>query len=308
MNILCLFAGQGYQDDDLFLFFQNHPEAKKILLELSYIDKIDLLNPNCSLKSPYFAQYMITAFHFCIFNFIAPLLSSHQVNLAGYSLGEVSAFLASVGATHEELYQTIAFRTALMTSLIPMKDKFEYDLLSIRGPLNLEEMKKLCRKYHCEVAIINSEQHIILAGRIKDLKLLLANLSSIYLSSSHFLEIHLPSHTPFYANKKGMFAKHLDSLFFQELNYPILSPLELCKIYNTEEEKKLLDKELYTTLEWFQLCKLISEYQYDLIIDLGPGDSLSKQLKALNIHTPVFTFAHYKHLRGALTDLKKRIH
>ncbi|HBB53003.1 MAG TPA: hypothetical protein DCZ80_03785 [Legionellales bacterium] len=72
-------------------------------------------------------------------------------------------------------------------------------------------------------------------------------------------------------------------------------------IYNAQEETKLLDQELYTTLQWHKLCQLIPEYKYDLILDLGPGDAMSKQLKMININIPVFTFSHYKSITGALT-------
>ncbi|MFT4058018.1 MAG: hypothetical protein QM652_00555 [Legionella sp.] len=40
------------------------------------------------------------------------------------------------------------------------------------------------------------------------------------------------------------------------------------------KEIELLDKELYSTLHWNKVCDLIHEYNYDLIIDLGPGNAM----------------------------------
>ena len=304
MKILCLFSGQGYHDDNLFHFFQENQEASIFLQSLSSTIKLDFLKKNWTLKSPYQAQLIISAFQLCIFNLLAPLLTSHQSNLAGYSLGEVSAFLASIGATPQEWYQTISFRTRLMTSIIQDKDNFEYDLLSIRGPFVLEDIQKSCKQYQCAIAIINSEQHLILAGQITDLKQLLKKLSQHYPIQHLFLSIHVPSHTAFYANKKGLFYQQLDSLFSKPLRYPILSPLQLCIIYNAREEKNLLDQELYTALQWSKLCHLIPDYQYDLILDLGPSDAMSKQLKMINIDIPIFTLSNYKSITGALTAFK----
>lgn len=301
MKILCLFSGQGYYDFHLFHFFQGNEEASILLQHLSQAIEIDLLNTNWNLKSPYQAQLIISAFQFCIFNLVAPLLTSHQVNLAGLSLGEVSAFLASMDATPEAFFQTISFRTTLMTSIFHDQDKFEYDLLSIQGPWEQENIQKICEQYHCAVSIIYSEQHLILAGHIKDLKQLLKTLSQDYPIQHHFLGIHIPSHSAFYAQLQGLFHQLLASLFSNTLRYPILNSLELCMIYNAQEETKLLDQELYTTLQWHKLCQLIPEYKYDLILDLGPGDAMSKQLKMININIPVFTFSHYKSITGALT-------
>jgi [acyl-carrier-protein] S-malonyltransferase len=307
MKILCLFAGQGYHDLHLFHFFQGNEEASILLQHLSQAIELDLLNTNWNLKSPYQAQLIISAFQFCIFNLLAPFLTSHQVNLAGLSLGEVSAFLASMDATPEAFFQTISFRTTLMTSIFHDQDKFEYDLLSIRGPWVLEDIQTLCQHYQCGVSIIYSEQHFILAGQIKNLKKLLKKLGQDYPIQHHFLGVHVPSHSAFYAHLQGLFYQELTSFFSKPLHYPILNPLELRIIYNAQEEKKLLDQELYTPLQWHKLCQLIPEYQYDLIVDLGPGDTMSKQLKMMNIDIPIFTFSHFKSIHGALKAFKNLV-
>ncbi|RUR07201.1 ACP S-malonyltransferase [Legionella sp. km772] len=304
MKVLCLFAGQGYHSNDLFRLFQGDKMAENLLEKLSSVLKIDLLCGQWSLTDPYYSQFIIAAYHYTLFNLLRPALLAHQVNLAGYSLGEVSAFLASSQATIEEMHETIAFRTELMTSILKEGDKPEYDLLSIRGQFTLANIQELCSQYGCALAIINSEERLIIGGRIKDLKQILEQLPKYHLSHSQFLEIHLPSHTPFYADKKGLFQSYLNSLFSKSLCYPILSPLDLNKIYDGEQEKQLLDQELYTTLQWYGLCMLLPEYQYDLILDLGPSDALSKQLKTMNIDLPLLTVASYNHYSGVLEALK----
>jgi len=265
MNVLCLFAGQGYQNNQLFNFFQDNLHATTLLHQLSSVMQLDLLNETVSLKDPNYSQFLIGAYQFTLFTLLKPLLASHQINLAGYSLGEVSAFLASVQATTEEMNKVLAFRTQVMTSILSNKNSLEYDLLFIRGQFILNDIQELCTQYHCAIAIINSEERLILGGTVTDLKRLLDKLSQYHLTHSQFLEIHIPSHTPFYANKKGLLQNHLNSLFAKPLLYPILSPIQLGKIYDVAEEKQLLDQELYTCLQWYSLCTLIPEYHYDLI-------------------------------------------
>jgi len=308
MNLLCVFAGQGYHDDDLFQYLHEHPESEKVLQELSLLIKIDLLQNRCSLKNPHLTQLFISTFQFTIFKLLAPLLYAHQVNLAGLSLGEVSAFLASVNASADELYKTIAFRTDLMTSIINQQNGLSYDLLTIRGQFTLADIHELCQQHHCAVSIIYTEQHLAIAGAVNNLNELLQHLAQYNLTHCHFLDIKLPSHSFFYAEKKGLFETHLNALFSKPLSYPILNPIALTKVYNQKDEKKLLDQEIYTPLPWGQLCALIPEYKYDLILDLGPGENISKQLKMMKIEIPVFTFANYSSIAGALTSLKKLIH
>ncbi len=306
MNILCVFAGQGYKSSTLFNFFQNNEQTTSILHDLSSAMHLDFFNTPPALSDPYYSQLLIGAYQLSLFNSLKPLLNAHQINCAGYSLGEVTAFLASVQATAPEINSLLSFRTQLMTSIL-QQDKSEYDLLFINGQFLLEDIKLLCTKYHCAIAIINSEQRLILGGKVSDLNDLLAQLPQHHLTRAQFLDIHLPSHTPLYADKKGLLHQYLDSQFSKPLQYPILSPLQLCKIYDVEEEKRLLDEELYTTLQWYSLCTLIPEYQYDLILDLGPGEAMTKQLQTIRSDLPIITLSSYNSFSGALTAIRKAI-
>lgn len=298
MNILCIFSGQGYRNNTLFDFFEGNKTAQTHLNQYS-------LENSCRLENPNDAQLIIGAYQLTLFNLIKPLLINHQVTLAGYSLGEVNACLASIEASPEEVNTVLKSRTQLMTALL--KSGNEYDLLFIRGHFQIEDIKTLCASHHCAIAIINSNERLIIGGSIGDLNNLLSILPAHHLIHSQFLGVHLPSHTFFYENQKGIFQNHLNTLGSRTLHYPILSPLELCKIYEFEQEKQLLDKELYTTLQWYKLCALISEYHYDLILDLGPGDSMTKQLEAVTPDISVVTLSYYANVSSALRFLKNQL-
>ena len=305
MNILCIFSGQGYKNNNLFDFFQDNAQAKLLLQNYSSAMYLDFFQKDWSLDDPNYSQLLIGAYQLTLFNLIKPFLNHHQITLAGYSLGEVSAFLSSVEASPEEANTVLSFRTQLMTSIL--KNGSDYDLLYIRGQFDLTEIKALCAQHQCSIAIINSDDRLIIGGKTTDLKKLLITMENYHLTHSQFLGIHLPSHTHVYADKKGLFQKKLNSLFSQPLLYPILSPIELSKIYDHQQEKELLDKELYTTLQWYQLYSLIPEYQYDLLIDLGPGDAMTKQLKTMNIDFPVITISNFNSLQGALIQVAKNL-
>jgi [acyl-carrier-protein] S-malonyltransferase len=306
MNILCVFAGQGYKNSTLFNFFQGNEQALSMLHELSSAMHLDFFNTPKALGDPYHAQRFIGAYQLSLFNSLKPLLNAHKINFAGYSLGEVTAFLASVQASAQEINSLLSFRTQLMTSIL-QQDKSEYDLLYINGQFIPEDIKLLCTKYHCYIAIINSEQGLTLGGNVSDLNDLLAQLPHHHLTRAQFLDIHLPSHTPLYANKKGLFHQYLDSQFTRPLQHPILSAIQRCKIYDVEEEKRLLDEQLYTTLQWYSLCTLIPEYQYDLILDLGPGEAMTKQLQTIRGDLPIITLSNYNNISGALSVILARI-
>lgn len=297
MNILCVFSGQGTKTTNFFKLFTS-AELHDLSTKLS----IDLGQEQLPLNNPYQAQVLIGSYQCTLFNHLKPLLTHQQLTFAGYSLGEVSAFLASVHANQQELLDTLSFRTQLMTSIL--KQEIRYDLLLIKGQFQLEEIRTLCEQHHCAIAIVNSEQRLVLGGTVANLQTLVSKLPDYHVTHTQFLEIHLPSHTPFYLDQQGALEHFLKNYSTKPLQYPILSPLQLCTIYNAEEEKKLLDEQLYTTIQWDSLCHLIPEYQFDLIIDLGPGDAMTTLLKGIDPHLPLLSTARYNSLTGILTALK----
>lgn len=302
MKILFVFAGQGYHENNLFDIFRTDQKAMSLLKIFSAAAKIDFLRSDLQITNPSSIQCIIGTYQSTLFARLIPLFTDHQVDLIGYSLGEVNAFLASIGASPKESIKLLSYRTQIMTSIVKKNGLEEYDLLSIIGKFTLEEIQTILEKHNCYTAIINSNQHIVIGGKVSDLKKLAKELSKYHLTHAKFLEIHLPSHTPFYADESKLFQEFLNEHWrLDSLRYSIISPLELNKVYNAEKEKVLLSQELYSTIQWHSVCNLISEYQYNLIIDLGPGESMTNILTASNVelsNTQIVTASRYNSLKG----------
>lgn len=307
MSILFIFSGQGYKVPGIFDLLLNTPHACDLLKEFG----IDSLRPNTSCFDPDKVQLTIGAYQLTLFSLLQPFFEHHQIDLAGYSLGEVNAFLASVAAHPKDCMSILAYRTHLMSAIsssltheLSSINAEPFDLLSIKGVFNLNELRFLCNRHDCAISIINANDHIIVGGQTADLKLLQSQLAESGLSHTRFLEIQRPSHTPFYQDKKGQLAdflnEHIETT--ESLKYPIISPLTLEKIHQARDEVNLLDQELYSTLQWQKVCELISEYRYELIIDLGPGDGMSKLLlsSCFKYGTPIITVSDYKGLEGVI--------
>lgn len=306
MNVLCLFSGQGIERQNLFTLMLNDLDALDYINQYSQAASFDFLHSNLLLEDPNYSQIIIGVYHLALFHQLKPLLAHHHLDCAGYSLGEVSAFLASTQATAAAAYQVLSYRTQIMTSLLREQPITHYDLLFITGAFDRQIMSTLCQRHGCFIAIINLQQHLVLGGRVDDLRKVQQDLSALKVTQSKFLNIHLPSHTPFYQNKKGQLQCFLSSMNLNVLQYPIFNPLKGGKVYDSIEEQILLDQELYTPLPWDNVCQLISEYQYDLIIDLGPGQSMTSLLKLTKADLNILTVAEYKSISGVMNAIRKQ--
>lgn len=303
-----MFAGQGYHNSDLFDLFQSERTALDQLHEFADSAHFDFQKNIKEIINPGFSQLIIGAYQLTLFLTLSELLTNHQVEFAGYSFGEVSAFLLSTKANSDLAFEVINYRTQLMTSLLNHTENNKYDLMSIKGTFELDAIEALCATHHCGIAIINSDNHLIIGGRIPDLDDLKNQLTEHQVDHIKFLSIHLPSHTPFYLPQANKFSQFLKSKFNDNvtLTNPIISPRSLKKIYNAQDEMSLLDTELYSTLNWQATCHLIAEYGYDLIIDLGPGTAMTAFLKNISIDeqkTRLLTVANFKSICGIKNKL-----
>jgi hypothetical protein len=86
MRILLVFAGQGYHQADLFSFFADNEAAINQLQQFTAETNIDLTR----IDDPHSVQIIIGIYQLTLFHLLKPLICQEQMELTGYSLGEVN--------------------------------------------------------------------------------------------------------------------------------------------------------------------------------------------------------------------------
>lgn len=304
MKILCLFAGAGYKEPNPFTLFRDNADAVHHVTNFSQLIDLDLWQSQLPFNNMKYTQLLIGMYQLTLFHSIEPLISNFQLDCAGYSLGGVCAFLASAKASPEAIKEVLAYRTQLM--ITPLA-KQKYDLLSISGPFEYETISALCTQYQCAIAIINVQNHLVIGGHKDHLEQLRAAFPKNQVTQSQFLQVSLPSHTPFYLSQKEELKIFLSTMNFEKIHYPLYSPINCSKSTNIVELEALLDQELYSTLHWNKLCELIKEYNYDLIIDLGPGQTMTSLMHLAKIQFPIITCSEYKNINGLHKVLAQKL-
>jgi malonyl CoA-acyl carrier protein transacylase len=304
MRIIFLFAGQGYSNENLYDLLLSDEQSKAWLDQYQKANDFEYLDMVKKIKNPKHSQLLISSYQICLFNALKPLLDKQDVTLAGYSLGEVSAFLASCDADISTAYKCVSKRTRLM-QIVAKEDAF--DLVAIKGNLDQQLIEALCKKHHCGISIINSDDHYVIGGKIIDLKKILKHAKRLHIEHEKWLDINIPSHTPYFLVTVEKYLKYLNKKFKDfRLEYPIISPVALKKVFDIESEIKLLSKELCQTLHWHTVCELIPEFGYDLIIDIGPGSSMTSIFSPTNKkNIPVVTCSDFKSLDGLKSHIKQ---
>jgi [acyl-carrier-protein] S-malonyltransferase len=205
---------------------------------------------------------------------------------AGHSLGEYSA-LASAGAlSFSETLKILKIRGKAMQSSVPKGVGGMVAVLgtSVETIENIIDQNK--SKYECYIANDNSEGQIVLSGNIDDLEKIMIDLKA-----ANIRYIKLPVSAPFHCklmNKATLvMSEEISKLNFEEPKNILVSNVTGKEIFNSNELKDLLVKQIENRVRWRESVLLMIDKGINQFIEIGPGKILSGLIKRINKNVKV---------------------
>ena len=131
-----------------------------------------------------------------------------------------------------------------------------------------------------EIANDNSEGQIVLSGRINDL-----DKMSNFLKDKKIKNIRLPVSAPFHCSLMNkateIMREELDKLKFKKGINALISNITAKEIFNAEELKSLLVKQIENRVRWRESIINMINKDINHFIEIGPGKVLSGLVKEL---------------------------
>ena len=286
-----IFPGQGSQKPGMAAEFQGNFKIVKEIFErvdevLKFsLSKIILTGSDDDLKKTEITQPAILTTSFAIFSVL-----KHEFNfdlskikyMAGHSLGEYSALVASGSLSLEDGVTLVHERGKLMQDAVP-EDKGA--MLAVMG-LDINELNLLIKKFDvkkniCEIANDNSPGQIILSGN----KETLVSFSNI-LKTEKKRSIFLPVSAPFHCSLMKPAAEKMKLLLQKtDLKNPslqLISNVTALPVERYTDIKDLLYKQIFSQVRWRETVEYMIKNNIIDFIEIGPGKVLSGLVKRTN--------------------------
>ncbi|WP_075501859.1 ACP S-malonyltransferase [Candidatus Pelagibacter communis] len=200
---------------------------------------------------------------------------------AGHSLGEYTAIACADYLDFQDTIRILQIRGNAMQNSVP---KGEGGMIAVLGTTveNIENILTENKKnFLVEIANDNSEGQIVLSGKSEDLE----KLSSL-LKQNKIKNIKLPVSAPFHCSlmKKAtdIMRDELNKLNFKKGNIPLISNFTANEIFNADELKNLLIKQIENRVRWRESVINMIEKGVNQFIEIGPGKVLSGLVKRIN--------------------------
>ena len=285
-----IFPGQGSQIVGMGKeFYDKHDLVKKLFTEADEalkipLSKIILEGPKEELDLTVNTQPAIFLISYSIFQVIKNQFNKdlNKANFfAGHSLGEYSAIACAGYLDFRDTIKILKIRGNAMQNSMP---KGEGGMLAVLGTSveNIENiLKDNQNSFKAEIANDNSEGQIIVSGRIQDLE----NLGS-FLKKNRIKNIKIPVSAPFHCSLMSkatdVMREELGKLSFKKGKNSLVSNITANEIFNANELKDLLVKQIENRVRWRESVINMIEKGVNQFIEIGPGKVLSGLVKRIN--------------------------
>jgi len=239
------------------------------------ISELCFFGPQEKLDQTEYAQPAILLTSVVLFELLKKF-DVEPVVVAGLSLGEYTALVASGAMTLQEALPLVQRRGQIMQEAVPAGQGGMYVVLGLDGSM----VDQICREDGGQVSVANynAPGQVVVAGAAEDLKRVTATLKKAGARVSK-VAMSVPSHSPLLKTAAEKLRPELEKVKWQKPTIPVLSNVTGV-YYGDSDPVDLLVKQLYSPVLWEQCVRRMMD-QVDYFVEIGPGKTLSGLIKRI---------------------------
>jgi [acyl-carrier-protein] S-malonyltransferase len=306
-----IFPGQGSQYVGMGKsLYDRYEEVKTLFARADELLGFSLAGlcfngPEDELRQTYNTQPALLMVSYGVWTVLKKELKVEPSFLAGHSLGEYTALLASGFFTFDDALLITRKRGLLMEEACP---KGKGGMVALIGP-DMEKVNSVLSgishdDYVAVPANLNSAEQIVLSGDINALKEGVEKLKGVGgYKKAVFLNVSGPFHSPLMKAAAEKLKEELDKVGKGDMKAPVVSNVDAVP----EKERSLIADKLYrqmfSPVLWEASVKRMAGEGVELFLEVGPQKVLTNLVKRIAPSVPCYnveTFEDMENLRSVL--------
>lgn len=292
-HISVVFPGQGSQSQGMTDIFSSDE-----LNSIGYInpfdfDLLDIINHDEEkLNKSYYTQPALVLTSLLYYQRLKNILPNQPNILAGHSLGEYSALVASNAIDLHSVLKLVHKRGKFMSeskngSMMAVMGATLENILNVCDQINKEENENI------SAANLNSPNQIVLGGLESSVDIAAIKLKELGAKRCIKLKVATASHCKLMDDASKKLENELNSTEFIEPEIDVIQNINASISSDTIHIKHNLVNQLTNPVQWIDTMNQINQHQ-GIIIECGPGKVLSGLAKAngseniLTMSSPTF--------------------
>lgn len=306
-NIAFLFPGQGSQSVGMMNGFGDLNIIRDTFAEASDVLGVDLwkmaTEANDSINETTNTQpIMLTA---GVATWRAWLATSDKLPtvLAGHSLGEYTALVASGALTFKDALPLVRYRAEVMQNAVPAGVGAMAAILGLDDETVRAVCAEAAQNEVLEAVNLNSPGQVVIAGNKAAVERGMELAKAKGAKRALPLPVSVPSHCALMKPAALQLAEYLKSVAVNTPQIPVLHNADVAAYSDSEKIKDALVRQLYSPVRWVETVQEIAAQGVTQTAECGPGKVLAGLTKRIVAELPCVALTS----SDALLELKNSI-
>ena len=280
MKYSIIFPGQGSQSQGMLSDLNsNFSVVGEVFQEASDSISVDLwkiLNEDQELLNlTENTQPVMLAAGYATYKVLSAETSLSPVSMAGHSLGEYTALVASSAMSFFDAIQLVRKRGELMQAAVPSGSGSMAAILGLEDHIIVEICQKASKKGIVEAVNFNYPGQVVIAGE----KIAVAHACELMKDSGAkrtlVLPVSVPSHCSLMKEAAIKFKTYVEAINFKTGNVKVIHNVDADYAEDIKTLKTNLVEQLYMPVLWTNSVNKMKDSGVERLIELGPGKVLA---------------------------------
>lgn len=309
MKFAFLFPGQGSQSVGMMQGFDNLAVIRETFAEASDILGVDfwhmVTQPNEALNLTTNTQPLMLAAGVATWRAWQQAGGQLPDIMAGHSLGEYTALVASGALTYQDALPLVKYRAEVMQQAVTEGEGAMAAILGLDDDVVREVCSEAEQGQVLEAVNYNSPGQIVIAGHKQAVERGMEVAKTKGAKRALLLPVSVPSHCALMKPAAEKLKAYLDNVNIGNSTVPVVHNADVLAYGDKDRIKDALVRQLYSPVRWVETIQTIYSKGITTALECGPGKVLAGLNKRIVAEMSCIALISQDALTAAILDLEK---
>ena len=285
-NFSFIFPGQGSQSISMMADFNGHPLIQTTFNEASEVLNVDFwkmaTEPNEDINQTIHTQPILLTAGIATWRLWQSKSDKLPTYLAGHSLGEYSALVASNAIEFKDALKIVKYRAEVMQKAVPEGVGVMAAILGMTDQEVVDACKDAQENEVVEAVNFNSPGQVVIAGNVLAVERAIDIAKSKGAKRAILLPVSVPSHCALMQKASEELRAFLDTISIHKPSINVIHNVDVMVHDDAKSIKDALSKQLCHPVRWVETIEKIASYNISDIAECGPGKVLTGLTKRIS--------------------------
>ncbi len=303
-----VFPGQGSQSRGMMNAYADFAIVRDTFAEASEVLKQDLWQlvaegSDADLNSTVNTQPVMLAAGVAVYRAWHSLNTPSPTMMAGHSLGEYTALVASGVLKFSDALPLVRYRAECMQQAVPEGVGGIAAILGLEDEVVREVCKEAAQGEVLEAVNYNSPGQIVIAGNRAAVERGMALAKAKGAKRALMLPMSVPSHCSLLKGAAEKLRAYLNNVEMQTPSVPVVQNADVKSYSDAASIKDALVRQLYSPVRWVETVQYFGKQDITHNVECGPGKVLVGLNKRIDTNQQALTLNDATALQAALLVL-----